>query len=92
MTERKFNIPLILLAVVSFGIGFFGFPVESILLAVTGIIVSLKMREKNLIRIPVIICIVSILFSGAFLAFLIWTGTKGAYSSYWFMKLIFGKP
>ena len=25
MTERRFSIPLILLAVVSFGIGFFGF-------------------------------------------------------------------
>ena len=38
MTERKFNIPLILLAAVSFALGFFGLPVGSILLALISVI------------------------------------------------------
>lgn len=92
MTERKFNIPLILLAVASFAIGFFGFAIEGIVLAVGVIIASLKLREKYLIKIPIIISIVSIIASGAFLAFMIYTGTKGGYNSYWLMKLIFGQP
>jgi len=50
------------------------------------------MREKYLIKIPVAICIVAIVFSAAFLAFLIWTGFHGAHSSYWLMRLIFGTP
>ena len=92
MTERKFNIPLILLAAASFAIGFFGFAVESIVLAVGVIIASVKLREKYLIKIPVSICIISIVASGAFLAFLIYTGVNGVYNSYWLMRLIFGSP
>lgn len=92
MTERRFSIPLILLAVVSFGIGFFGFAVESIVFAVGIIIASMKLREKYLIKIPIAICIVSIVFSAAFLAFMIYTGIKGGYNDYWLMKLIFGEP
>ena len=89
MTERRFSIPLILLAVVSFGIGFFGFTVESIVFAVGVIIASMKLREKYLIKIPIAICIASIVISAAFLAFMIYTGMKGGYNSYWLMKLIF---
>ena len=92
MTERKFNIPLILLAAASFAIGFFGFAAESIVLAVGVIIASVKLREKYLIKIPVSICIISIVASGAFLAFLIYTGVNGVYNSYWLMRLIFGSP
>ena len=92
MIERKFNIPLLLLAVASFALGFFGLPVESILLAAGVIIASLKLREKYLIKLPLIISIITIVFSGAFLGFLIYTGTKGGYNSYWLMKLIFGEP
>ena len=92
MTERRFSIPLILLAVVSFGIGFFGFAVESIAFAVGVIIASLKLREKYLIKIPIAICIASIITSAAFLAFMIYTGTKGSNNSYWLMRLIFGEP
>ncbi|SHM88509.1 hypothetical protein [Ruminococcus flavefaciens] len=90
MNEKRFSILLILLAVVSFGIGFFGFAVESIIFAVGVIIVSMKLREKYLIKIPTAICIVSIIFSAAFLAFMIYTGIKGTYNDYWLMKLIFG--
>ena len=90
MTERRFSILLILLAVVSFGIGFFGLAAESILLGIITIIIAVKMREKYLIKIPIAICIVAIVFSAAFLAFLIWTELHGARSSYWLMQLIFG--
>ena len=92
MTEKRFSIPLILLAVVSFGIGFFGFAVESIVFALGVIIASIKLREKYLIKIPVAICIISVIASGAFLAFLIYTGINGGYNSYWLMRLIFGSP
>lgn len=92
MTERKFNIPLILLAAASIVAGFFGFSVEGIALAVITIIISVKLREKYLIKIPVAICIAAILFSGAFLAFHIWTCLHGARSSYWLLHLIFGAP
>ena len=92
MTERRFNLPLILLAVVSLGIGFFGFAVESIVFALGVIIASIKLREKYLIKIPVAICIIAIIASGAFLAFMIYTGIKGSYNSYWLMRLIFGSP
>ena len=92
MTERKFNIPLILLAAASFAVAFFGFSVEGILLAVITIIISVKLREKYLIKIPIAVCIITILFAGAFIAFMIYTGTKGGYNSYWLMRLIFGTP
>ena len=92
MTERRFSIPLILLAVVAFGIGIFGFAVESIVFAVGVIIASMKLREKYLIKIPIAICIVSIVCSAAFLAFMIYTGIKGGYNDYWLMKLLFGEP
>ena len=92
MTERRFSVPLILLAVVSFGIGFFGFTVESIVFAVGVIIASMKLREKYLIKIPIAICIVSIVCSAAFLAFMIYTGIKGGYNDYWLMKFLFGEP
>ncbi len=92
MTEKKFSIPLILLAAASFAIGFFGLAAEGILLGIIAIIIAVKMREKYLIKIPIAICIVSIVFSAVFLAFLIWTEFHGAYSSYWLMQLIFGTP
>lgn len=93
MTERKFNIPLILLAAASFAIGFFGFAVESIVLAVGVIIASVKLREKYLIKIPVSICIISIVASGAFLALMIYHSSQGmSSSSYWLIKLLFGSP
>ncbi|MCR4639551.1 hypothetical protein [Ruminococcus sp.] len=92
MTERRFNLPLILLAVVSFGIGFFGFAAESILLAVGVIIASIKLREKYLIKIPVAICIIAIIASGALFAVLVWQEVKGIGSTdYWLMRLIFGE-
>ena len=90
MTEKRFSLPLILLAAVSFGIGFFGFAVESIVFAVGVMIASLKLREKYLIKIPVVICIISIIASGLFIAFMIYTGIKGGYNDYWLMRLIFG--
>lgn len=92
MTEKRFSILLILLAAASFAIGFFGFAVESIVFAVGVMIASLKLREKYLIKIPVAICIISIVFSASFIVFLIYTGTKGGYNSYWLMRLIFGEP
>lgn len=93
MTEKRFSIPLILLAVVSFGIGFFGFAAESILLAVGVIIASIKLREKYLIKIPVAICIIAIIASGAFLALMMYHSSQGmASSSYWLIKLLFGSP
>lgn len=92
MIERKFSIPLILLAAASFAVGFFGFSVEGIVLAVITIIISVKKREKYLIRIPIAVCIATIAVAGAFIAFMIYTGTKGGYNSYWLMRLIFGTP
>lgn len=92
MTERKFNIPLILLAAAAFAVVFFGFSVEGILLAVITIIISVKLREKYLVKIPIAVCIAAIAVAGAFIAFMIYTGTKGGYNSYWLMRLIFGTP
>lgn len=92
MTERRFSIPLILLSIASFLIGFFGLAAESIVLAIAVIVISLKLREKYLIKIQVIISIITIIVSGAFLGFLIYTGTQGSYDSYWLMRLIFGEP
>lgn len=92
MTERRFSIPLILLSIASIVIGFFGFAVESIVLAIAVIVISLKLREKYLIKIQLIISIITIIVSGAFLAFLIYTGIHGSYNSYWLMRLIFGEP
>ena len=60
MTERRFNLPLILLAAAAFAIGFFGLYAESIVLAVGVLIASIKLREKYLIKIPVAICIIGI--------------------------------
>lgn len=92
MTERRFNLPLILLAAAAFAIGFFGLSAESIILAVGVLIASIKLREKYLIKIPVAICIIAIIASGAFLAFLIWQEVKGVGATdYWLMRLIFGK-
>ena len=92
MTERKFNIILILMAVVALGLGFFGMPVESIVLAAATIIVSVKMREKYLLKIQTAICTLALVLAVSFLVFLIYTGMKGGYNSYWLMKLIFGYP
>ena len=93
MTERRFSIPLILLSIASFVIGFFGFAVESIVLAIAVILISLKLREKYLIKIPVSICIISIVASGAFLALMIYHSSQGmSSSSYWLIKLLFGSP
>lgn len=91
MTERKFNIPLILLAAASFAIVFFGLPVEGMVLALITIIISVKLRKKYLIKIPIAVCIVTIAVAGALIAFMIYTGTKGSYNSYWLMQLIFGR-
>ena len=90
MTERKFNIPLILMSVAALGLSIFAFPVEGIVLGLITIMASIKLRKKYLIKIPITLCIVSIVFSAAFLAFLIWTEFHGAHSSYWLMQLIFG--
>ena len=92
MTERKFNIPLILLAAAAFAVVFFGFSVEGILLAVITIIISVRLREKYLVKIPIAVCIAAIAVAVAFIAFMIYTGTKGGYNSYWLMRLIFGTP
>lgn len=91
MTERKFNIPLILLAAVSFALGFFGLPVGSILLALGVIVISLILRGKYLTKIQILISVISITASSLFLGFLIWQECKGIGSTdYWLMRLIFG--
>ncbi|EWM54346.1 hypothetical protein [Ruminococcus flavefaciens] len=92
MTERKFNIPLIALAAVSFALSFFGLPVGSILLALGVIVISLKMREKYLTKIQILISVIAIAASLLFLGVLIWQEVKGiGASSYWLMRLIFGE-
>ena len=92
MTERKFNILLILMSVAALGIGFFGFLAESILLALITMIVSVKLRKKYLIKIPIAISILCLLISSAFLAFIILDESRGISSTdYWLMRLIFGE-
>ena len=92
MTERKFNIPLIALAAVSFALSFFCLPVGSILLALGVIVISLKMREKYLTKIQILISVIAIAASLLFLGVLIWQEVKGiGASSYWLMRLIFGE-
>lgn len=92
MTERKFNIPLIALAAVSFALSFFGLPVGSILLALGVIVISMKMREKYLTKIQILISVIAIAASVLFLGVLIWQECSGTgSSSYWLMRLIFGE-
>lgn len=91
MTDRRFSIPLILMALVALGLGVFAFPAEGIVLAIITIIISVKFREKYLIKIPILLCIVTVVVAGAFIAFMIYTCTKGGYNSYWLMRFIFDK-
>lgn len=92
MTERKFNIPLIIMSAVALGLWFFGLPGESIVLAVITIIASVKLRSRYLIKIPIALSILAILISTAFLTFMIVHESRGISSTdYWLMRLIFGR-
>ena len=90
MTERKFSIPLMLMAAAVLGLVVFAFPAEAIMLAIITIIISAKLREKYLIKIPIVVCVVAIAVACAFIAFMIYTCMKGGYNSYWLMRIIFG--
>lgn len=91
MTERKFNIPLIIMAAAAFLLGLFALPAESIVLAVITIVICVIKRRQYLVKIPLIISIIAIAGSGAFLALLIYHGSQGfGTTSYWLMQLLFG--
>lgn len=91
MTERKFNIPLIIMSAAAFLLGLFSLTVESIVLAAITIVLCVVKRRQYLVKIPIIVSIIAIAGSGAFLALLIYHGSQGlGTTSYWFMQLLFG--
>lgn len=93
MTEKKFNVLLTVMAVVSFVLcAVLSFPVEGIVLGLITIIISLRKREQYRVLIPCIVSAVGIALGLGFLIFLIWTNLESgiATSDYWFIKLISG--
>ena len=93
MTEKKFNVVLTVMAVVSFVLGaIIAFPVEGVVLGAVTLAICLKKREEYRVLIPCIISIAGIVLGLAFLAFLIWTNIVNGIgeTNYWFIKLLSG--
>ena len=93
MIEKKFNVGLIVMAVLSFVLSvIIAFPVEGVVLGFITMAISLKKRAQYRVLIPCIISIAGVALGLAFLAFLIWTNIDSgmATSDYWFIKLLFG--
>lgn len=80
------------MAVAALLASFFLFCVEGIVIATAAIIICLKLREKYLVKIPVIISVLAVIVGAAFLIFFISHSREGVpATSYWFIRLLFSK-
>lgn len=94
MIEKKFSIPLILMSVVSLIFGaVISFPVEGAVISLITIILSVKKRDRYLVKIPIVLACIGMIIGLGFLAFQIYLSIREGYpaSSYWFIELLFGK-
>lgn len=94
MNEKKFSIPLIIMAVISLILGIvISFPVEGAVLSLITIIICVKKSDKYLVKIPIVLACIGMALGLGFLAFQIYLSIREGYpaSSYWFIELLFGK-
>ncbi len=90
MTEKKFYIPGIILSLISWIIGFFCFPVESIAVSVVSLVLNLRKKNTHRIKIGIILTILALVESIAFLAFTLYLDAQGFVSTdYWLNQLLF---
>ncbi|MBQ7004736.1 MAG: hypothetical protein IJN57_12345 [Oscillospiraceae bacterium] len=90
MTEKKFFLPGIILGVAAWLIGFFCFPVESLAIAIVSLVLNLRKKSTHRIKIGMILTILAIVESIAFLAFTLYLDAQGFVSTdYWLNQLLF---
>ena len=83
MENKRFYTVGIIMGILSEVLGFFAFPVESIILSVVGIILSVKNKSRS--TLAIVLCVIAAVFSAMFLAILFLT--PDTTSSYWFAKI-----
>ncbi len=88
MIEKKFNKPAIILSAIALALDFLGFAFESIIVAIFAIVLTVRKKETNFVKLPVFLSIVAIIGSILFLILLIKTNLMGGESGYWFADLI----
>lgn len=92
MNEKKFSIPIIVMSVIALAASFFCFCVEGGVLGIATIIVSMKKRDKYLVKIPIALAVIAVAFAIGMLMLFISQSRKGMpATSYWFLQLLFGK-
>lgn len=91
MTEKKFHIPSIILAVVAVLLEFFVFIAEGAIVAIIALIICAKKRETHRTKIGVVLSIIALLFGIAtFSSFMyIFSRSEGGLieTGYWLIDL-----
>lgn len=88
--KREFYKAGIVFGAASLILGFLAVPIESIVLAVVALILSILKRNTYRIKVGVILAVLGLLESVPFLVFLIYLGvTKQGALDYWFFELLF---
>ena len=85
MENKRFYTVGIIMGILSGVLGFFVLPVESIILSVVGIILSVKNKSRYRTTLAIVLCVIAAVFSAMFLAILFLT--PDTTSSYWFTKI-----
>ena len=90
MTEKKFNVSLIIMGAVSLALGCFSFCFEAIVVGIVTLIISIVNKEKYRVKIPVALSIAGIVLGICMLAFMFYTCTVTKNTTgYWFVDLFF---
>ena len=90
MDTRTFYKTGIILGMVTFGLNFFMFPVESIVVGIVSIIMNIRKKKEHRILISMLFTILGLVGSILSIVFMIYVGTtKAGGTDYWLFKLLF---
>ena len=92
MTEKKFHVPSIIIAVAAVLLEFFVFVVEGLIVAIIALIICAKKKETHRTKIGVVLSIIAIIFAIAtfliFMQIISRAETGLIETGYWFFDII----
>lgn len=92
MTEKKFHIPSIIIAVVAVLLEFFVFVVEGVIAAIIALIICVKKKDTHRTKIGIVLSIIAMIFAIATFAIFMHIISRADIglieTGYWFFDLI----
>ena len=88
MQEQKFQIPALILGALGCVCAFFMLPVEAIAAGSAGLVISVMKREKNRVKLSLVLSVIALLSGALVLWWFFYAGSRGiAGTNYWFYRM-----